>query len=89
MAEMYCPFLFVLIKANSQIIPQTWAGCLAKAAQNEMFLYVRKGKNVLWYTLEHMFTLETDLNRADKCTDSQDELIIYVHAELQYEGRFA
>lgn len=36
-----------------------------------------------------MFTLETDLNLADKCTHSQDELIIYVHAELQHEGRFA
>lgn len=54
-----------------------------------MFLCVRKGKNVLWYPLEYMFTLETDLNLADKCMASQDEFIIYVHAGLQYEGRFA
>lgn len=52
----YCLFLFALITANSQIIPQTCAGCLAKAAQNEMFLYVRGGQKCpLIYSGTHVY----------------------------------
>lgn len=67
-----------------------YARCLTKAPPTEMFSFLRNGKNVLvfWYTWEDVFTLEADLNRADKRMDSQDELIIYLHAELQYEERF-